>query len=86
MVRQNVIRVLLGAILAVPLMGADEAPAKKSRYNVLFIAADDLRPQFGCYGREEMITPHVDALAARGMVFERAYCQAPVCGRVGCRS
>ncbi len=47
--------------------------------NVLFLAADDLRPQFNCYGRAEMITPHVDALAARGMVFERAYCQSPVC-------
>ncbi len=47
--------------------------------NILFIAADDLRPQLNCYGHSEMITPNIDALAARGMVFERAYCQAAVC-------
>jgi len=48
--------------------------------NVLFLVVDDLRPQLGCYGRREMITPHVDALASAGVVFRRAYCQVPVCG------
>ncbi|MHC4997251.1 MAG: sulfatase [Planctomycetota bacterium] len=47
--------------------------------NVLFIAVDDLRPQFGCYDKTEMITPNIDRLASRGMVFDRAYCQAAVC-------
>lgn len=50
------------------------------RMNVLFIAVDDLRPQLGCYGREQMVTPHIDGLADRGVVFRRAYCQVPVCG------
>lgn len=50
-----------------------------SRTNVLFIASDDLRPQLGCYGHKQMITPNLDALARRGMVFERAYCQAATC-------
>jgi iduronate 2-sulfatase len=48
--------------------------------NVLFIPIDDLRPQLGCYGRRQMVTPHIDRLAAEGTLFERAYCQVPVCG------
>ncbi len=48
--------------------------------NVLFIAVDDLRPQMGCYGDPDAITPHMDSLADEGMVFQRAYCQQAVCG------
>jgi arylsulfatase A-like enzyme len=50
------------------------------RLNVLFIPIDDLRPQLGCYGRAQMVTPHIDRLAATGVTFTRAYCQVPVCG------
>ena len=48
--------------------------------NVLFIAVDDLRPQMNCYGKAFMRTPNLDALAARGALFERAYCMVPTCG------
>ncbi len=47
--------------------------------NVLMIAVDDLRPQMGCYGDPDALTPHMDELARRGTVFERAYCQQAVC-------
>ncbi len=50
-----------------------------SRYNVLFILADDLRPMLGCYGHPEMHTPNIDALAERGTLFHHAYCQYPLC-------
>ncbi len=50
------------------------------RPNVLFIPIDDLRPQLGCYGHPQMVTPNMDRLAASGVLFERAYCQVPVCG------
>ncbi|RJP30161.1 MAG: iduronate sulfatase [Candidatus Omnitrophota bacterium] len=53
--------------------------AREKKTNVLFIAVDDLRPQLGCYGFSQMRTPHIDALAARGTVFTRAYCQQAVC-------
>ncbi len=47
--------------------------------NVLLIAIDDLRPQLGCYGAPDMLTPNIDRLAARGVKFNQAYCQYPVC-------
>jgi iduronate 2-sulfatase len=47
--------------------------------NILFIAADDLRPQLNCYGRTDMITPNLDNLASEGLLFNRAYCQAATC-------
>ncbi|RKU31356.1 hypothetical protein C6497_02360 [Candidatus Poribacteria bacterium] len=53
--------------------------ADEGRYNVLFIMVDDLRPLLGCYGYAEMHTPNIDRLAARGTVFNRAYCQWPLC-------
>ena len=49
------------------------------QYNVLFIVVDDLRPLLGCYGHTEMHTPNIDALANRGTLFNRAYCQYPLC-------
>ena len=53
--------------------------AAEERYNVLFIMVDDLRPLLGCYGHTNMHTPNIDRLAARGTLFNRAYCQYPVC-------
>ncbi len=50
------------------------------KMNVLFIAVDDLRPQLGCYGQKQIISPNINRLASQGMVFERAYCQQAVCG------
>ena len=55
------------------------AVAAPARPNILFIAADDLRPDLGAYGHREAKTPHLDALAKRGVTFDRAYCQQAVC-------
>ena len=49
--------------------------------NVLLLCVNDLRPQFGTYGTwHRMKTPNVDKLASEGVLFERAYCQYPICG------
>ena len=49
------------------------------QYNVLFIMVDDLRPMLGCYGHTEIHTPNIDRIAQRGTIFNRAYCQYPLC-------
>jgi arylsulfatase A-like enzyme len=53
--------------------------AQSSRKNVLFIAVDDLRPKLGCYGDACAKTPNIDRLAAKSLLFARAYCQQAVC-------
>jgi iduronate 2-sulfatase len=49
------------------------------RPNVLFFAVDDLRPEFGAYGKSYIKSPNLDRLAAAGITFNRAYCQQAVC-------
>jgi len=49
--------------------------------NILFIMCDQLRADYlSCAGHPTLETPNIDALAARGVMFERAYTQSPVCG------
>ena len=48
--------------------------------NIVLIMADQLAPQFtGAYGHPLVKTPHIDALAARGMRYDAAYCNSPLC-------
>lgn len=49
--------------------------------NILFVMYDQLRWDYlSCYGHPSLQTPHFDRLAARGVRFDRAYVQSPVCG------
>jgi len=47
--------------------------------NVLMIIVDDLMPRLGCYGDPVAKTPNMDLLAKNSTIFNRAYCQYPVC-------
>ena len=51
----------------------------KCDFNVLFFIVDDFYPLLGCYGYTKMHTPNIDRLAQRGTLFNRAYCQYPLC-------
>lgn len=51
-----------------------------NRYNILFIAIDDLRPELGAYGNEYVDTPNTDRLASQGVTFTHHYVQAVSCG------
>jgi uncharacterized sulfatase len=54
-------------------------PASRPPPNILFIAVDDLNGCLGACGHPLVRTPHLDALARRGTLFENAYCQFPLC-------
>ena len=66
---RTLLLLLTAAVLTLP--AAD-------RPNVLFIVSDDLNTDLGCYGAK-IHSPGIDALAKRGVLFERAYCQYPLC-------
>ncbi|MEL7266932.1 MAG: sulfatase-like hydrolase/transferase [Planctomycetota bacterium] len=74
MVRNYTLLLVLLLLLSPCCLAAE--PAK----NVLFIVADDLRANtLGCYGNTICQSPNLDALARRGVVFDRAYCQGSWC-------
>src|SRR5688572_28344609 len=60
------------------ILALSNAFAADRRPNVLLIIADDLRTELGCYGSVAK-TPQIDALAKRGVLFERTYCQQALC-------
>jgi iduronate 2-sulfatase len=72
--KKNILPILLFALCATSY-AADPRPKR----NILFLIADDLNCDLGCYGDAAVRTPHIDQLAARGVKFERAYCQFPLC-------
>jgi len=71
-------REFLGAGLAAPaVLRAQPSPRRR---NLLFMAVDDLNDWVGCLGgHPDTRTPNLDRLAARGVLFTNAHCNAPLC-------
>lgn len=69
--------------LALPAFGqpvaADRMPSDTSRPNILWVYLEDTNPWMSCYGDTIIETPNIDALAAEGARFDRAYMPAGVC-------
>ena len=63
-------------------------PLSSCKKNVLFLVADDMRPQLGCYDgpdfpspvHPKMYTPNLDKLAARSLFLKRSHVQQTLCG------
>lgn len=77
-VRGNDIRLLFVFIFLTSTFAS--LAAEKSKLNVIFIMADDQGSvDAGCYGSHDLMTPGMDAIAARGVRFTQFYSAAPVC-------
>ncbi len=68
-------RVLLPLLVLLSSVAFAAAP----KYNVLHIVSDDLNCGLACYGHTMVKSPNIDKLAARGVRFDKAYCQYPLC-------
>ena len=64
-------------VLSAPFGAAVAAPDKP---NVLFLICDDLNCDLGSYGHPTVKSPNIDRLASRGVRFNNAFCQYPLCG------
>jgi iduronate 2-sulfatase len=74
---------LIPSLLVIGALGVPSftsaAPASANRPNILFIAVDDLRPEFAAYGKNYIKSPNIDRIARAGITFNRAYVQQAVC-------
>src|SRR5262245_37731699 len=67
------------AFVAADLAAQDSPAAPPKRPNILWIVAENVNLDFGCYGAKLVETPHVDSLAARGVCYTRVFATAPAC-------
>ncbi|NER17805.1 sulfatase [Spongiivirga citrea] len=79
---QRIFILLVLLVLTSSKEKSEETYVKKTSkpLNVLMITVDDLRPELNFYGANHIKSPNLDKLAQQSLVFNRAYCNIPVCG------
>ncbi len=68
------LRIYLFILVSLPFISINATPP-----NIVWLIADDVSPDLGCYGRESIRTPHLDKLAADGLRFDRMFSQFASC-------
>jgi len=76
--KQTFLKVLT-IVLTTLGIGTIFAVAQEEPKNVLLLYVDDLRPEINAYGKSKILSPNIDKLADRSLVFNKAYCQIPIC-------
>lgn len=72
--------ILLGVMQGNVFAQENDEHSTKKPMNILFLVSDDMRTELHAYGVQRAKTPNLDQLAKDGVLFERAYCQYPLCG------
>lgn len=67
---------LAGPLISLALCGSLTAA---DHPNILWLTAEDIGPQLGCYGDQYADTPHLDRFASRSQLYRRVWSNAPVC-------
>lgn len=75
-VKRNLSRRSFAAALAAPILLATE---EEKRPNILWITCEDTGPHLGAYGDKYSVSPNLDKLATRGVIYRNAWSNAPVC-------
>ena len=75
----SILPLLLALGVVVLALAAPGKASAQPRPNFLWISLEDISPDLGCYGDKYAVTPNIDALAAAGVRFTRAFTHAGVC-------
>jgi len=75
-------KIFLTLLFLITIFGCDKKVEneKNEKLNVLFLIADDLNCDLGSYNHPQVISPSIDKLASKGILFENAHNQYPLCG------